>query len=333
MRRPLTVLAFVVCSLAAFPSRADAYFWDWIDDLSGPSFWGVTVEFRIWCSFEDSRNNRGYLVSLRRSIMEAAEKYEAAATDAPASSTRQQYYQQATQAVQRGLKSLDRALNDLASGPRADVSDSVLEALVWHKRGEERFERGKSTPDTSMIVADALPPDGNRVARSGTDTGGGGISVSLCKASQFARQSQFLTVNIGYGWDKAKEDEAGNSVNLSNKMVTMGASYHAVIKPFLTIGFGAGLATFTSNTTEPVHKLYVQPYIIDFKPLALRKNSQLRGPWWHVLFFRYDTILFPAGFAEGSFEGQKVRFPAEIVHSVGIHADVEPLLRKWMDTW
>jgi hypothetical protein len=99
------------------------------------------------------------------------------------------------------------------------------------------------------------------------------------------------------------------------------------------VGAGVGVAFFSSQTTESFETLYVRPCIVDFRPFALRRNVQFSGPWWQVLIFRYSTLTFPKGFEAGGFGGSLPRFEAELIHTIGLHADLEPVMRKLRDKW
>src|SRR5262249_16867752 len=57
MRRLTPTFVLVITCLCLFPQRADAYFWEWLDSLSGPKFRGFTVEWRAVC-FTDGLRNR-----------------------------------------------------------------------------------------------------------------------------------------------------------------------------------------------------------------------------------------------------------------------------------
>lgn len=81
MRRLGTILACVVFSLALTPRAADAYFWAWLDDWSGPRFMGTEVEWRVWCQSEHPWQNRPLLLGIgRRMAVERAHYADVAAT-------------------------------------------------------------------------------------------------------------------------------------------------------------------------------------------------------------------------------------------------------------
>src|SRR5688572_5255123 len=76
MRRLRTVVALVVLSLALTPVPADAYFWAWLDDWSGPRFMGTELEWRVWCQSEQPGQNRALLLSLRRRVRTELATYQ-----------------------------------------------------------------------------------------------------------------------------------------------------------------------------------------------------------------------------------------------------------------
>jgi hypothetical protein len=155
-----------------------------------------------------------------------------------------------------------------------------------------------------------------------------GATVSVCESEPYDRNRRFVSVNFEWGGDSKPENRRDD-----NRMVTVGASYHAVIFPSLTIGSGAGIAWFSSKTADSFEKLYIEPYIIDFRPLALKRHAELAGPWWHVFYIRYNTLTFPKGFEPGRFGGRSPRYPMELIHSIGFHADLEPVIRKLQGKW
>jgi hypothetical protein len=163
--------------------------------------------------------------------------------------------------------------------------------------------------------------------------------VSLCHANRYDRNKRFLAVNVGWGQDTKDADYTekvtinGVRNNIDNKMLTVGAGFYSVALPWLTVGSGAGVAWFSSNRAASFQKLYIEPYIVEVKPLAFTGNSALT-PWWrHVLFLSYSTLVFPTGFEAGRFQRSDPRFPAELVHVWGIHADLEPLMRRLAGNW
>jgi hypothetical protein len=353
MRRLFSICVLVTALL--IPERADAYFWDWIDDLSGPSFHGVTFEFRVWCSLEDARLNRRFLNRLAKNARDQAYRYEGAAVvnrpfiaDPALNKLRLAYRQAARAAANESELAVMAALETivenegLSASERKDAGGLVLEALARRALADEQFELGERVargqvvnqpPTTPPSQLDSIRNNKDKTSNQTLAAGfGGGVTMSTCKAAPYARQSRYLSVNIGTGWDTKKLLNATRAPE--NKMVTVGGSYHSVVQPWLTIGAGAGAAWFSSDVTNTTRTLYVQPYILDFYPAALRKDSQLKGPWWHLFYFRYSTVIFPNGFAKGSFAGyEDKQFPAELVHSYGLHIDTEPLLRKLRDKW
>jgi hypothetical protein len=119
-------------------------------------------------------------------------------------------------------------------------------------------------------------------------------------------------------------------------MLSVGLSYHWAIAPYFTFGTGAGVTRFSTRVDggrRDFSKWYVQPTIIDFRPAALVRDANLKSPWLHVFFLRHSVIVFPGGFDAGQFGGTSAEYPTEFVSSIGVHADLAPLIRKWRKAW
>jgi hypothetical protein len=134
-------------------------------------------------------------------------------------------------------------------------------------------------------------------------------------------------VTVGYGWDQKEGHQADD-----NRMLTIGASYDFVVAPWLTLGFGAGTARFTSDNADTFSKGFIQPWIIDVRPFALRQQKYSPEAWRQIWFVRISSITFPGGFEAGAFPGSP-KLPTELVHSIGIHADLDPIIRKARLRW
>ncbi len=63
------------------------------------------------------------------------------------------------------------------------------------------------------------------------------------------------------------------------------------------------------------------------------RDANLKSPWLHVFFIRHSVIVFPGGFDAGQFGGTSAEYPTEFVSSIGVHADLAPLIRKWRKAW
>ena len=56
MRRPIAILLIAALMSGLVPARADAYFWDWIDGLSGPQFGGDLTQLKVFCRSDEQED-------------------------------------------------------------------------------------------------------------------------------------------------------------------------------------------------------------------------------------------------------------------------------------
>ena len=330
MRRLRATLGIVVLSLAVCPARADAYFWAWLDELSGPHFIGFLVEWRVYCKAESVAQERQSLVKLNASLQKALQEHTdtlKTATDPDA----RRYFGNAVLYSGSAVAYIEDAIKSIDEDANRDVSPLVFKAFVWRSHASAHFEWGRKI--VGKRTDGETPPQepAEKPLPLGTRSFFplvGGATLSLCNAKPLQRDRQYLTVSVGYAYN-TKDANAADK----NRMVTLGVSYNAVITPYLTVGTGGGLAAFTSTTQPNFQKLYIQPYIVDFRPFALKPNSEFLGPWWHVFYLRYSTIIFPTGFEPGRFGGVSPRYTAEWVHALGFHADMAPVIRKMQKRW
>lgn len=342
-RRVVATLCVMVLGLGLFPARADAFFWDWLDDLSGPHFKGFEVDIRVVCRSEDA------LAVLALSLLEAKQKYErrAAGTTGPSKG----YFTAAASDAELGLQFSFHALQQRRNGePASDVNRDSQIAVSWGNRAAAQFKWGVRVETIGQFNAADQPPadqppagqpsftlpfpavteiDSRKIeGLKEVGTRVVGVAYSICPAAPLMRNRSFVSLNIGWGYDDKPENMADH-----NRMVTVGGSYHQVITPYLVVGAGAGIARFSSTTAVSFGKLFIQPYIIDVRPFAVVRNAELRGPWWHALYVRYNGLIFPDGFEPGRFGNRSPRYGAELVHSVGIFGDLEPLVRSLRHKW
>ena len=76
----------------------------------------------------------------------------------------------------------------------------------------------------------------------------------------------------------------------------------------------------------------MQPWIIDVRPFALRQKAYSPDAWEQIWFVRISSITYSGGVDAGQFTGSP-RLPTELVHSIGIHADLDPIIRKARLRW
>ena len=238
------------------------------------------------------------------------------------------------------LRQADAAAKDKSESPRYDPSELFFEALRWRDYAYTQFtwsDRAEEAArnrrvDFSEDIQRAALLQGLPMPRVLEKTqprlaGFGGLSFSICPAEPIDRHKRSLNVTVGYGWDQKEANQADN-----NRMLTIGASYNFVVAQWLTLGVGAGAAWFTSDTAESFSKAFVQPWIIDVRPFALRQKAYSPDAWRQVWFVRVSSITFPGGFDAGQFTGSP-KLRTELVHSIGIHADLDPIIRKGQLRW
>jgi hypothetical protein len=345
MRRLGTIVALAVSSLIVTPAPADAYFWAWLDDWSGPRFMGTELEYRLWCRSEQPSQNRPLLLSLRRRIRWELARYEA---EAPTAASEKHLKLAITYArIADGY--LEGALYPREGALEDEADQEAMRAVQWRAFALAQFKwaldrkQGRTLDEVDapeeppLPAADEQPADGEWTFahRSKLQTSrfvGAGVPISLavsaCDYQPLQRERQFLNLKVGWAFDAKDSTE-----RFEHRMVTVGAAYHIVAAPFLTIGTGGGVAVFSSNLREPFYKFYLQPTIVDVRPFAIGPNARTRNPWWHVVYLRYNTMVVPTGFDPGSFGGQTQRYSAELVHNLGVHADLTPVVRKLQGRW
>jgi hypothetical protein len=324
MRRLCVTLAFAALSLSLFPARADAYIWAWLDDLSGPWFGGTVVEWRVYCRSESIEEDQRVLVALRGTYADLLQGYKKKAGD---NDTGARYYESAGRYMNAAIVYLDYAITELDSDPNADVSRLLAEVHIWQHHAKEHaawaalLEKPGGAKE-GLPPSEPQAPEPTEFQKSMLVTAGFGVTLSLCDSKPGRRDTQFLAVNAGYAFDVKKSNR-----DFGHRMVTIGASYNLIVSPSVSLGAGAGLATFSSKTGDTFRKMYLQPIIVDFRPFLLSKKRQGGSPWNHVLYFRGSVLTFPAGFEPGRFGRQTERFEAELTPTFGIHFDFSPVIK------
>jgi hypothetical protein len=345
MRRLRTVVALVVLSLALTPVPADAYFWAWLDDWSGPRFMGTELEWRVWCQSEQPGQNRALLLSLRRRVRTELATYQKTVVTG-----RERHLALAITYARISDSFLEAALYPGETATPDDVDQRAGRAVQWRALAADHYKWAKKkaaagneaedavnapeepplpkellAPRTTLLSEPDLPTMQPRMIASALPIS---VAVSACDYKPLQRDRQFVNLKFGWAFDAKDSTE-----RFEHRMVTFGASFHVVASPFLTVGSGGGVATFTSNLREPFYKVYLQPSIVDVRPFAIGRNGSTRGPWAHVIYLRYSTLVVPTGFELGSFGGQNQRYSAELVHNLGLHADLTPVIRKLQGRW
>jgi hypothetical protein len=359
MRRSFAFALLVTLFACLTPVPAHAYFWDWVDSLSGPQYHGATIEWKVYCRTSQPTK---VVESLKLDFQGDLDLYRQMMTDNPGW---KDDLQLAVDALDSGVDDLDNAIAALPSrkAPSASVLvANALESRFYAARVVAWLHKGKKgdKPEQTTKAADTerVKPMGMIGSNVFVDLG---ISASLCEAGPLERHTQYLALNIGWGSDTKRDPQfeafatdnnpATDPNPDKNTLVTFSASYHAVANPWLTVGLGGGLASFSSRTRPAFRKWYVEPYIIDVRPVrAVTEAIGFAGRWkragfWNfkaalqpkklpsrnplpdLLYLRYNAFIFPTGFEAERFRGSE-QFQAEFVRAYGVHVDLEPLIRK-----
>jgi hypothetical protein len=348
MRR-LNCLVVVVLALLACPTSADAYFWTWLDDLSGPRFHdGKLVEWKVWCKTERADK---VLQSFSNDLDADVLRYRQGEQDALGNRA----FRPPVEAIENAKAYVTDAVTAQATGLH-DPRPFLAEALRWRRIAQKRFEAAEqfaSAPfDRAAVSWRTLSTlddkrDVARVLTAFMSSAVPGIAVSLCDTKPLDKQTRYVNVNISWGYDK-KATETND-----NRLVLLGASYHAVFTPWLAAGVGGGVATFSSRTQPSFQKIYIEPFLVDIRPLQAagdglmflyrcakpgeglkrcQKSDKQKvappNPLLQVLYVRFGSLIFPTGFEPDRFNETSPRFPAEFIRTRGFHFDFEPLIRK-----
>lgn len=154
MRRSLLVLILSVICLVADPAPADAWFWRWIDDLSGPQFQGLSVDIKVWCSSQ-SRKARIDTLGQVRSRLEAEQRiYRRAAL--VATDNRALYPWAAMFWMAEAVETIDNGIyvNQLEwlFGDRVDYRDYTDSAVELALRYRDLAAASMSATATSQVI-------------------------------------------------------------------------------------------------------------------------------------------------------------------------------------
>jgi hypothetical protein len=326
MRRlaALIILAFLAVGMT--PSRADANFWEWLDSLSGPRFGGLALELQLACRVKNVADSAGAREAIGRRLDAEQLVYEQAAKTYGREA--RPFAESAVRYRAVAERFLELANAEKAKDPRADVTSAVLDALAWQARAAEHFAWAERVEFERILDPRKKPgsydADADRVDFTRRMLPVSGVKYSFCDYRPLDRDDHVLNASVTFGLDIKNDD--GDAPG-RHKMLTFGASYHKVLQPWLTVGAGAGVATFFPSGADTFSKLYVQPYIVDVKPWAFGRDADVGSPWRHFVYVRYSTITFPQGFEAGRFWRGSERYPKEMVHSLGVHFDLTPVLR------
>lgn len=341
MRRIVATVGVLVLCLGLFPARADAFFWGWLDDLSGPSFKGATFNWRVWCQTDPNANTSSQ--TRLRDARADQRRLDADLADFKTPGRAESALKLYDEAKKRAQQSR-RAISEGESADDSSARDAKLRASALLRLQAQVLLQAalypeKLTAQQVIEFIDLLPEHGNVETEM---VAGVGVEASLCKMDPTQTTRSFLSANAGIGYNKpsglrdGKREPADYEYAVGDEqMVTIGLSYHAVVAPYLTIGAGGGMALFSSKSLPTFKTWYVEPYILDVKPARFFFGPSILAD---MFAFRYNGVIFPTGFEPGRFErwtdaertvkGPSFRLPAELVNSVGLHIDLEPLLKR-----
>ncbi|MFN7915366.1 MAG: hypothetical protein U0Q55_08495 [Vicinamibacterales bacterium] len=366
MRRVVVIVGVLVTCLGLFPARADAFWWNWIDDLSGPRFGGWTVNWRVWCRTDSDGpfDGEARIRAARKQLSEAALLEKKLSSLTPAGQARKdllaaaKYGSSVARAEAAGA--LSHALAIVVNQPErpykptyAQAYDAAIQNAIGALRlvsGALSLLKRDETADDAAILATTKElnslkaSDDAEMHLNGFPGGGfgsgGSVELSLCSLEPGLDTKSYLSANLGWGAaKKARYGKDGNGQDipdddsyLGNSIVTLGVSYHSVVSRSLTIGTGGGVAVFSSPSRPTFSNFYLEPWIVDVRPLRLIKpkkwfakirskpenagnavapdsqkpsgeREQPKGASLvrDMVAIRYSGLVFPTGFAQGRF--------------------------------
>jgi len=367
-------VSLVICALAAgvFPARADAYFWEWVDSLSGPRFGGLLGELRFACTPE----NGDKVLQTFQDALKATSQQVGARAGTVLTRTEEAF-------VDRGINALTAAAS-YASRARKGLEDSrskkefedpgelFIQALEWHDYAQSQFAwanrlremelqrvarlptgtaqarpeifdlqqseaafRGLPRPRPVRLIRQDAPEYGARTEATQIKTRmAAGASYSLCRTEPIDRGKAFFSLRGSVMWDRNEANQFDR-----NMMYGVSLGYHRVLTPVITVGAGAGYAWFRtaeaagSSETTTKENWFIEPFLIDVHPLAIGQPKYSPDAWRQVLFVRFSGMIFPSGFDQDFFGGRSPEYGAELVRAYGIYINLEPIFRKKRGRW
>src|SRR5262249_37009464 len=214
MRRMTLTFVMTIASLCLFPQRADAYFWEWLDSLSGPKFLGFMVEWRLQCWTDNFQEN--FVRATEAEVVARRQALEIARIN-PTAEAKINLLQGALDAAVSA-----NALAKLATSspmPPPDVSIGLAEAaLAWERLARARTDAASDgqRAETARNELTRLADDARQkedTARTALSASlvpyvlpAAGVIVSVCPAKTLDRRRASLELNISWGWDKKNSD-------------------------------------------------------------------------------------------------------------------------------
>ena len=148
MRRLAMVCSLAMLAVCLSPVPAHAYFWEWLDSLSGPRFGGVIGELELVCPVKDDLSlSSSTLASIKtqlgvdRALHAAAEKNfnNTEARRFLGNATRYRTEAERVLGEANGLLTDDLRALDRTNNRRARLSATVVTALAWQERAAAHF--------------------------------------------------------------------------------------------------------------------------------------------------------------------------------------------------
>ena len=161
------------------------------------------------------------------------------------------------------------------------------------------------------------------------------VSARREKTRTARRRGSF---NIGLGWFETKENNlqyADADANTRVTLWTIEPSFWWQPVRSVEIGTSVGIWVFTGPVVRDFARVTLQPMILDAKPLAMLNDAFKlpKQPWHEFLAFRSSIIFVPRGYHAEQFGAIPGTFSVDrdILPSLMMFIDAEPLLRQWKD--
>ena len=337
MRRIRASVVLAVIVLVAWPERAEAYFWAWLDDLSGPRYMAVFGSIEVLCTYRDtdaSPDAVAWITDDLQKKLKAVPQASGPSAQQPGAWAKLRF-DDATTFISKANDILAEVRKRQATDPatRKERANLLAQARLLDGRASVHMQsvaRPDKDPTTQLLDQNARALVAQPATVKSYPRRRNGFAPSMCASSPEVRNRFYLTFDAGYGWDaKNRNRDQGHS------MIMLGTSAHYAVTPYLSVGSGAGVVRFkTPNGKKEVfYSPYLEPAMLDFRPLALLRASDVRSPLLHVFFLRGSVIVFPRGFDAGTFPGQTDRFNVEWTPSAGVYFDLTPILRNRRGNW
>jgi hypothetical protein len=160
----------------------------------------------------------------------------------------------------------------------------------------------------------------------------GGLVFSACRLNE--NEKRRASIDLGMRFLSAKDNpDYANGQEITLTTLEPSFSWRVIDNDnwdFFDYGIGAGIYWVSSEAFPSVRGSFLEPLRLDIHATTAMTAN---GRWWAgIPILRIGLLVFPAGhettsFAPTTAEAAK-RIPREKVWSIGIAADLEPLLRR-----